>query len=310
MGGILFDSALRYIKGGSTMMQYISSRIHQKVLQGSNQATMAAGKSAAHGLPGVNFWFGFVGQLYTVIGVNLMKSVREPSNSVYDIGKAGEEGAAIRASFKGHHNALYNDRWMKMTDHLVQMGSMQGLLSYASYAASAAIQTSWLKSATIKGSNNSEMKLMQMSNLEYSGSLGFHAAGSSGVDTSGLSYGGDISWDNYGGAGAVGEMQGANFSEGLTQVADLPPQKNHSKDYWQAKANQYADPEWSHPSGTSDAGAADNSLVKDLMTEAEYKKQKEEEAVYAQNNQIKTADGTLVPIENPEETEDDGTENA
>lgn len=309
MGGLLFDSALRFIKGGSTMMQYISSRIHQKTLQNTNQLTMAAGAGSKGGLPGLNFWFGFVGQLYTVIGVNLCSKLREPADSLYDIGKAGREGAAIRANFQGQHSALYNNRWMKMVDHLVQMGSMQGLLSYASYAQSASIQTSWLKSATAKGSNSTSLGVMQMSNLEYSGNLGFYAAGNSGVDTSGLSYGGDISWDNYGGAGAVGEMQGANFSEGLTEVVNLPPQKKHSKEYWQASADQYASPEWSHPSsGSSDASAADNSLVKDLMTEAEYKKQKEAEAVYAQNNQIKTADGTLVPVETPEDTEDDGTE--
>ena len=59
---------------------------------------------------------------------------------------------------------------------------------------------------------------------------------------------------------------------------------------------------------SSDAGAVDNSLVKDLMTEAEYKKQKQKEAVYAQNNQIQSADGSLVPVVDPDATEDDGTE--
>ena len=308
MGGILFDSALRFIKGGSTMMQYISSRIHQKALQASQGMTIAAAARAPQGLQGINFWFGFVGELYRIIGVNLCSSVREPSDSVYDIGKAGAEGSAIRASFEGHQAALYNNRWMKMADHGLQMGTMQGFLSYGGYAASAAIQTSYLKSATARGSNNTEMAVMRMSNLEYSGDLGFYAAGESGVDTSGVSYGGDISWNEYGG-GAVGEMQGMDFSKNYTEVANLPPQQKGDKAYWEAQAALYADPNWSHPSmSSSDAGAVDNSLVKDLMTEAEYKKQKQKEAVYAQNNQIQSADGSLVPVVDPDATEDDGTE--
>ena len=308
MGGILFDSALRFVKGGSTMMQYISSRVHQKALQASHGATMAAAAASSQGLQGINFWFGFVGELYRVIGVNLCSSVREPSDSVYDIGKAGAEGSAIRASFSGHDAALYNNRWMKMVDHGLQMGTMQGFLSYGGYAASAAMQTSYLKSAVARGSNSTEMSAMKMSNLEYSGSLGFYAAGESGVNTSGVSYGGDISWDEYGG-GSVGEMQGMDFSKNYTEVANLPPQQKGDKAYWEAQAALYADPNWSHPSmGSSDAGAVDNSLVKDLMTEAEYKKQKQKEAVYAQNNQIQSADGSLVPVVDPDATEDDGTE--
>tara|TARA_B100001250_G_scaffold225775_1_gene193652 strand:- start:1399 stop:1998 length:600 start_codon:yes stop_codon:yes gene_type:complete len=197
---------------------------------------------------------------------------------------------------------------MKMVDHGLQMGTMQGFLSYGGYAASAAMQTSYLKSAVARGSNSTEMSAMKMSNLEYSGSLGFYAAGESGVNTSGVSYGGDISWDEYGG-GSVGEMQGMDFSKNYTEVANLPPQQKGDKAYWEAQAALYADPNWSHPSmGSSDAGAVDNSLVKDLMTEAEYKKQKQKEAVYAQNNQIQSADGSLVPVVDPDATEDDGTE--
>ena len=107
---LLFDPRLRYIKGQKTAIDVLLAYQRQTLNTLAYQGVEEAAKNTKGGLRTLNYWFGLVGHLYTVVAVN-----------------------GIRAL--GGRGAESESRWVDMLDLLPQLGSPYALASYLGYTA-------------------------------------------------------------------------------------------------------------------------------------------------------------------------------
>jgi hypothetical protein len=109
---LLFNPALRYIKGPKTAAEYLLATQQRALNQVFYQGVDDQIATTPGGQAGLTFWFGLVGHLYEVVGINAVRAL------------------GLR---QGPGN-----RWTKIMDQMVQLGNPYALASYMGYAANVA----------------------------------------------------------------------------------------------------------------------------------------------------------------------------
>lgn len=109
---LLFNSALRYIKGGKTAAEYLLSFMNRTALQYAYQGVERIGAKTPGGVLGLNFYYGLIGHLYQSIAINAMRVPRT--------------------------ELPLNHKWTGLVDNIAQLGNPYALASYMGYASVAA----------------------------------------------------------------------------------------------------------------------------------------------------------------------------
>lgn len=138
---LLFDSGLRYIKGGKTAAEYLLSFMNRKALQYAYQGVDRLAAKTPGGTRGLNFYYGLIGHLYQIVATNALGMARTQVSP--------------------------NNRWVNLLDNVAQLGNPYALASYMGYAGVAASSVG-LYSLTDK---------FELANLDYDTNYGLVAKG-------------------------------------------------------------------------------------------------------------------------------------
>ena len=138
---LLFDSGLRYIKGGKTAAEYLLSFMNRKALQYAYQGVDRLATKTPGGTRGLNFYYGLIGHLYQIVATNALGMARTQVSP--------------------------NNRWVNLLDNVAQLGNPYALASYMGYAGVAASSVG-LYSLTDK---------FELANLDYDTNYGLVAKG-------------------------------------------------------------------------------------------------------------------------------------